>query len=270
MKKRNELLDLFYESKNRSIKWEKYFQIYDILFSKYKDKKITFVEIGVLDGGSLEIWKKYFGENSRIIGIDKNKQCQKLESSNYEIFIGSQSDPNFWRNFFNKVGNVDIILDDGGHTNDQQIISLLESANYINDGGLHVVEDVHASYQKHYGNPYKFSFINFSKKTIDDINFKFPNLGKFNHSLNKSVYSVEFFESIVVFKIDRKLCVENILLENKGLKLDNSDVTLDSTILLFRKKFAFLYKFKIMSKIERIYIKFYYQKKSKTLKKFFN
>ena len=76
MKKKNELLDLFYESKNRSIKWEKYFQIYDSLFSKYKGKRITFVEIGILDGGSLEIWKKYFGENSRIIGIDKNTECQ--------------------------------------------------------------------------------------------------------------------------------------------------------------------------------------------------
>src|SRR6056300_254239 len=168
------LIDLFYESENRSIKWKKYFPVYENLFNSYKNKNITFVEIGILDGGSLEIWKKYFGKNSRIIGIDNNPICKKFENKNFEVFIGSQSDPNFWKNFYQKVGNVDIVLDDGGHTNDQQIVSLVESIKNINDGGLFVVEDIHTSYQKHYGNPYKYSFINLSKKIIDDVNFNFP------------------------------------------------------------------------------------------------
>ena len=108
-----ELLELFYKSKNKSLKWKKYFPVYDKLFKRFKNKKIIFVEIGVLDGGSLEIWKNFFGKDSRIIGIDNNPDCKKLENTNFEIFIGSQSDPNFWKDFFNKVGNVDIILDDG-------------------------------------------------------------------------------------------------------------------------------------------------------------
>jgi hypothetical protein len=181
------LIDLFNSSKNRSIKWKKYFPIYEKLFEKYRNEKITFVEIGVLDGGSLEIWKKYFGTKSRIIGIDNNPQCKKFENKDHEIYIGSQSDPLFWNNFYKKIGNVDIILDDGGHNNDQQIITLVESIKNINDGGLHVVEDVHSSYQKHYGNPYKYSFINFAKKTIDDINATFPNIKNFSYSLNKHV-----------------------------------------------------------------------------------
>ena len=105
------------------------------------------------------------GKDARIIGIDNNPECKKFENEEYEIIIGSQSDPFFWKKFYENVGNVDIILDDGGHTNEQQIITLIESNNYINDGGLHVVEDTHTSYQKHYGNPYKYSFMNFSKKT---------------------------------------------------------------------------------------------------------
>ena len=75
------LIDLFYNSKNRSIKWKNYFSIYEKLFEKY-GKKITFVEIGVLDGGSLEIWKKYFGKDSRIIGIDNNPECKNLKMKN--------------------------------------------------------------------------------------------------------------------------------------------------------------------------------------------
>ena len=263
------LIDLFYASKNRSIKWKKYFPIYEKLFETYKNKDITFVEIGVLDGGSLEIWKKYFGEKSKIIGIDNNPDCKKFENQDYKIFIGSQSDPKFWNNFYKQVGSVDIILDDGGHTNHQQIITLTESVKYIKNGGLHVVEDVHSSYQKHYGNPYKYSFINFSKKTIDDINSTFPNVKNFNYSLNKSIYSVEFFESIVAFKVDKNLCDQNLLIENNGYKSNNADKTLGDSFFQFRKKFSYFYRFKLMYKIERIFIKLLYQNKSNKLKKFF-
>ncbi len=269
MNNNQNLIDLFYASENRSIKWKKYFPIYEKLFAKYKNQKITFVEVGILDGGSLQIWKKYFGKSSRIIGIDNNPECKKFENENIEIYIGSQSDTNFWKDFYNKVGNIDIILDDGGHTNDQQIITLVESINNINNGGLHVVEDVHSSYQKHYGNPYKYSFINFTKKNIDDINSNFPELNNYNFSLNKLIYSIEYFESIVAFKIDRDLCNINTQIENNGFKSDNQDKTISNDILEFRKKYKFLYKFKLTTKIERILIKYIYRKRSKKLKSFF-
>ena len=264
------LIDLFDSSNNNSIKWKKYFSVYEKLFKKYKNKKITFVEIGVLDGGSLEIWKKYFGIESRIIGIDNNPECKKFENKDYEIHIGSQSDPIFWKNFFNKIGNIDIILDDGGHTNDQQIITLAESIKFINDDGLIVVEDVHSSYQKHYGNPYRYSFINFAKKTIDDVNSTFPDIKNFNYSLNNKIYSIEFFESIVAFKIDKNLCVENSLVQNKGYKSNIKDTTFGDNILNFRKKFSFFYRFRLIQKIERFIVKILYRNKSKKLKSFFN
>lgn len=269
MQSKKGIIDYFYESNNRSIKWKKYFPIYEELFSKFRNKKITFIEIGILDGGSLEIWKKYFGPESRIIGIDNNPECKKFQNENFEIFIGSQSDKNFWKKFYEKVGNVDIILDDGGHTNDQQIITLLESINFINNGGIHVVEDVHSSYQKHYGNPHAYSFINFSKKIIDDINFNFPNMNKFSYSLNKYIYSIQFFESIVAFKIDKNKCEENSQIENNGKSSNILDTTLDEKFFVFRKRFKFLYNFKLVKKIERIFIKLNLKRKSYQLKRYF-
>ena len=257
MKNTSELLELFNSSSKKSIKWKKYFPIYEKLFKNYKNKDITFVEIGVSNGGSLEIWKRYFGSRARIIGIDKNPECKKFEKDNIEIFIGNQSDINFWEKFFNEVGKVDIVLDDGGHTNDQQIISLIHSIENINDGGLHIVEDVHSSYQKHYGNPYKYSFINFSKKTIDDINSTFPNIKKFNYKLNKIIYSVEFFESIVAFKIDRNLCYENKLLENKGYKSNNVDATIDVVFINFRNRFKFYINIKSFKKLKDFSLSFF-------------
>ena len=58
-----ELINLFHESKYYSLKYKNYFPVYEKLFSKYREKKITFVEIGVLSGGSLFMWRNYFGKN---------------------------------------------------------------------------------------------------------------------------------------------------------------------------------------------------------------
>ena len=101
------------------------------------------------------------------------------------------------------------------------------------------------------------------------MNTKFPNLNKFNFSLNDFIYSIEFFESIVAFKVDRKLCLENFLVENKGFKSDIEDKTIDENFTNFRSKFDFLYKFKIVKKIERFLMKNSYKKKSKALKRYF-
>ena len=62
-----------------------------------------------------------------------------------------------------------------------------------------ITEDVHSSYLRRFENPSKYSFINFIKKTIDDITSLYPNLKKFNFSLNQFVYSIQNFESMAVF-----------------------------------------------------------------------
>ena len=65
-------LKKFYENNSRKDlnKWHHYFDIYEENFSRYRNKKITLLEIGVFRGGSLSMWKKYFGAQAKIIGID--------------------------------------------------------------------------------------------------------------------------------------------------------------------------------------------------------
>ena len=194
---------------------EKYFEVYDQIFEKYKEKKIVFVEVGVLNGGSLEIWKKYFHPESRIIGIDLNPDTKKFEKNGFEIYIGDQSNPQFWGNFFKEVGNIDILLDDGGHTNLQQIITLNECIKNINDEGILMTEDTHTSYMQEFANPGKYSFINYTKKIIDDINYKFPNIGSFQYSLSNYIYSIQYFESMVVFNVNKAKTKTNTQIINK-------------------------------------------------------
>tara|TARA_B100000965_G_scaffold214815_1_gene179603 strand:- start:88 stop:918 length:831 start_codon:yes stop_codon:yes gene_type:complete len=227
----NDLIKFFHESEYYTLKYKNYFPIYEKLFSKFRGKKITFVEIGVLSGGSLFMWRNYFGDQARIIGVELNPEAKRFEKYGFEIFIGNQGDEKFWNNFFDKVGDVDIILDDGGHTNFQQIVTTCCCISHIKDEGLLAVEDVFHSYGVSYGskgffNPSKFSFINFCKKTIDDINYRFPGSKKFRFSLNEYIYSAEFFESFVAFHVNRKMCeIKNEVLRNKGHDIKVEDLT---------------------------------------------
>ena len=235
-----EIYKLFLSSKNYSSKYKKYFTIYEDLFRKFRGKDIIFVEIGIQNGGSLEIWKKYFGKNSKIIGVDFNPDCKKFEKDNIIVEIGSQSDPEFWDKFFLKYGMVDIILDDGGHTNHQQIITANSCIKNIKNDGLLIIEDTHTSYMEQFNNPSKYSFINFAKKSIDDVNYKFPEIGYFKNSINNFVYSIEFFESIVVFKVNRERCEVNTKQNNSGISSNIKDMRfgeyLSSNIFFFKIK----------------------------------
>ena len=81
----NKIYKSFQDSKYYSNKYKKYFDIYNQLFKKFTGKKITIVEIGILNGGSLFMWRKYFGKKARIIGIDLNSKTKQLEKYGFEI-----------------------------------------------------------------------------------------------------------------------------------------------------------------------------------------
>jgi cephalosporin hydroxylase len=217
------LYEIFLAGKKLSIKNDSYFDTYEFLFSKYVEKPITFVEIGVFNGGSLQMWRQYFGQSARIIGVDLNPIALELESDGFEIFIGDQEDPDFWRMLKNNIGEVDIILDDGGHKNGQQIASLWHGVDLIRDGGVLVVEDTHTSYFRRFGNPSPFSFINYSKRIIDKINSRFKYLKRGGGKFIDSVWSISYFESIVAFHVERKRAVVSAPISNQGAGMDAVD-----------------------------------------------
>lgn len=221
----------FLKSKYRSIKYSTYFEIYDHIFNHYKKKKIKFVEIGVFDGGSLFMWRDFFGDQAEIVGIDLNPEAKKWEKYGFKIFIGDQSNPVFLKSIFDKLGKIDILLDDGGHTNEQQIVTTNVALNYIKNGGLLVIEDCHTSYMKRYGNPSSFSFMSYAKKNIDDINYRFFSKKNFNSIGYNRVFSMSFYNSIVVFSINDAKCKTSIFLNNNGITSDPKDFRYDKTLI---------------------------------------
>ena len=195
------------------------FKIYENLFKKFVNKKITFVEIGVGSGGSLFMWRKFFGTKARIIGIELNPDAKKLEKFGFEIYIGDQADPLFWKKFYQKVGKIDILLDDGGHKNIQQITSFMESYNHIKPNGIIIVEDTHTSYMKKKGfkNPSSYSFINFCNFIIENLHRRNPSSNKKLNILSEKIESIFFYDSIVSINFAQiKKLKKTKLLENNS------------------------------------------------------
>jgi ubiquinone/menaquinone biosynthesis C-methylase UbiE len=166
-----------------SDKWIHYFSIYDLLFTHIIEagKPITLLEIGVQNGDSLEIWKKYLPENSRIYGVDIDEKCGELKfSDNISFHLGNASDDDFMNRIFKNI-DFDVILNDGSHLSKEVIKTFINMFPKIKPGGIYIVEDLHASYWKSYGGGFrqKKASIEFFKRLIDALNFDYIPSNKF-------------------------------------------------------------------------------------------
>ena len=272
----SQLFKHFKNSEYRSLKHTNYFYVYDNLFKNFINKNKIFVEVGVSNGGSLFMWKNFFGPNARVIGIDFNPTAKKWEKYGFEIYIGNQADPEFWKSFYEKVGKIDILVDDGGHTNAQQIQTLHNSYNNINDGGIIVMEDVHTSYFKEFGNPSAYSFINFSYNIVNKINNRFFDK-RYNFNYQDRIHKVEFYESLVVFHIDFEKCKKSEPIDNNGKALNADDyrlmdIKIFSTVDKLKKLLRKIFSEKIYLSLKKYYSLFKYIifiLKKKKHKKFF-
>ncbi len=188
-----------------SDKWDNYFRVYDRYLNKYVGTDVTFVEIGVKNGGSLFMWREFFGPQARIIGIDLNPKAKQFEDHGFEIFIGDQNSEEFWKDFYQKVGKVDAMLDDGGHRNDNQIITTFHALNHLVDGGVLLVEDVHTSYMKGFGNPCDTSFLSYCKLLADGVQ-KNENIDAdfIDVEISDKIDAIHFHEGVIVFDVAEK------------------------------------------------------------------
>jgi hypothetical protein len=192
----------FSSAHNVCQKWAHYFDIYERYFSPYRGKRMTFLEIGISQGGSLDIWKSYFGDRATIIGVDIDPACRRFDSAQVQVIIGDQGDPAFLASLADQVGEVDLILDDGGHMVDQQILTFQHLYPKVKEGGVYMCEAVHTSYLANHGGGLgkPGTFIEYMKQGIDDLH------GWYTHgipdvsSLSRSTRAITFYDSVVAIE----------------------------------------------------------------------
>jgi cephalosporin hydroxylase len=276
------LFSIFQKTKYLSVKFSSYFQVYEELFAKYVDKPVTFVEVGILHGGSLWMWREYFGKQARIIGVDLNPNARKWEGEGFEIFIGDQGDPNFWSDFFAKVGKIDVLLDDGGHTNVHQVVTTSGAIDHVNDGGIILIEDAHTNYLRSFNNPSRYSFINYAKAAVDAVNSRMGLLQPIDNAFRRRAYSITFYESMVAFHIDSRKALVSEIINNGGEETGAQDMRAlagaSSVETFARRRMAFLKElpfarpvskvaFSYLQTVKRLWSS---QKDNRVLKKYFD
>lgn len=205
------LEQIFYDCKKPGMKWSTYFPVYEKHLNKFVNKKPRILEIGIMNGGSVEMWLNYFGKGTEIIAIDINPTCLNFTyDGDVKTIIGDQGSELFWDDFLKENKNFDIVLDDGGHTMVQQIVTLNKVFPILNDNGVFLVEDIHTSYWEHpwggfFRNPE--TFLEYSKKIIDVLNIEHfnPELMEKNiKHIFENLYCVSYYNSIVVLEKQQK------------------------------------------------------------------
>ena len=183
-------------------KWVHYFPVYERHFAWYRNKSLTFLEIGVSKGGSLAMWQRYFGPLARIVGIDVDERCRAHESPGVFVRIGDQGDAAFLQSVIDEFGVPDIVLDDGSH----RMEHITRSFNFLYPkmpkNAVYMVEDLCTAYWEEYGgglsNP--DSFINIAKGCIDRLNADHSRGAVAPDFITRQTFAISFYDSIVTFE----------------------------------------------------------------------
>ncbi len=201
----NPISEYFFNNRGRLIhKWHHYFEIYHRHFARFRGRSPVIVEIGVFHGGSLQMWRNYFGPGARIIGIDIDPRCRRFEDESTTILIGDQSDRRFLAEVRERLPQIDILIDDGGHTMTQQITTFDELYPHIQPEGIYLCEDIHTSLMEEYGGGYRRegTFLEYSKALVDRLygwHSREPNRLTAD-DMTRTTFALHFYDSVLVME----------------------------------------------------------------------
>lgn len=146
-------------------KWLHYFETYDKHLSRFRGTAVRVVECGVAGGGSLRMWREYFGENATLIGVDiahsvRRYQKDPMYGSPDIMLIGDLRHSTFRKKVL-QTGRIDVFLDDADHEARNQIDRIKFFLPHVAPRGLYLVEDVEGDRQTRIAEVQRFVFENF-------------------------------------------------------------------------------------------------------------
>jgi hypothetical protein len=199
----NPVADYFFNNPGRLIlKWRHYFDIYHRHFAPFRGRSPVVLEIGVFHGGSLQMWRNYFGPGARIVGIDIDPRCRQFEEAQISVLTGDQQDRGFLAEVKRQLPHIDIVIDDGGHAMAQQITSFEELYPHVQPRGIYLCEDIHTSMMPNFGGGYRRqgTFLEYSKGLVDCLYAWYSQEQEAFcvNDMTRSTYALHFYDSILV------------------------------------------------------------------------
>lgn len=185
-------------------KFHHFFEVYDRHFSRHRGRAdLSILEIGVAAGGSLDLWRRYFGSQARIVGIDINPSCKRFEKDRTRVMIGSQGDPGFLETVAAEHGPFDIVIDDGSHAYEHQITTFRTLFGHIKSDGIYSCEDTCTSYwEDEFGGGVRKpgTFMEFAKDLIDELNAWYwrEDVKRDPGAFARTVHGLHFYPTLVI------------------------------------------------------------------------
>jgi SAM-dependent methyltransferase len=207
-------------------KWSHYFAIYQEVFGPRRAEPLRILEIGVLGGASLRLWKRYFTHpGTLIVGIDILPECIKYDApaDGIRVRIGNQTDAGFLKRVVEEFGPFDLIIDDGSHHSSHIIASFNHLyADGLKESGIYFVEDLHANYW-HPWRDSRRSFLDICKELLEHMNAHYQRAAPQAFLINQPsdqpmaalevplittmIKEIRFFDSIVAIYKTHRECI---------------------------------------------------------------
>lgn len=185
-------------------KWSHYLEIYDRHLDRYRGREVRLLEIGVQNGGSLEIWRRYLGPKALIQGLDADPRCAAITGLDETVVIGDQSDPAVLVSVAGSEPRpLDVVIDDGSHLWRDQISTFDTLFPLLAEDGVYVCEDVHSSFVAYFGDESSVSFIDYARGLIDRMHAAYVNNAP-DPGMARSVFAVHIYDSMVVVEKRRR------------------------------------------------------------------
>lgn len=201
----NPLEVLYYGHTGRmAYKWHHYLELYDRHLERFRGRPVRILEMGIMSGGSLQIWKSYFGDEAAVHGIDINPACAEIAEDRVVPHIGTQDDPDLLRRVVKQMGGVDVVIDDAGHLSRDQITAFEVLYPLLDVNGVYICEDTRASYWSQYEGGYRKpgTFMEYTKCLIDRLHAWYieDDAIALDETFARSTFGISIYDSMVVFE----------------------------------------------------------------------
>lgn len=197
-----ELLEIYAGNSGAVVhKLHHYLPLYDRYLGHWRGKPVKFLEIGVSKGGSLQMWRKWLGDEAVLCGIDINPDCARFDGQAGMVRIGSQADAGFLAGVVEEMGGIDVVLDDGSHKMDHVRASLAALFPLLATGGTYVIEDLHTAYWPKYGGGVgePGNFFRHVGEMIDDMHAWYHPGKRLHKPTARAVTGIHVHDSMVIF-----------------------------------------------------------------------
>ena len=129
---------------DKASKGHGYLAFYERVLGGLRDEPISLLEVGVYKGASIKMWADYF-PNAKLYGADIKPDIEALSTDRYKIVRADQNNILHLTELGTSYGPFDVVIDDGSHKWDHQMVTLRTMLPYVKKGGYFILEDLQTS-----------------------------------------------------------------------------------------------------------------------------